>query len=366
MRTMTEEIEIPLGAFDSETVAWTYTIPEGFTAKIEDGKIIVEKMEGDDERIREWIIGFLKNEIDDNELTSWGVEKAKKAIAWLEKQKEHDMLNSTQLIAKWKEEKAILKEKDLRGHPWRLAYNAFMDGFCYGLHVKQKEQKTAEYNQEYREEDLQTRVAFYTYKDEPTVLYLSNLFVEEASRGAHFGTRILRGAERLAEVIGASTIRLKVKQDSPANTWYRKHGYGYMTFEDGYDWLEKNLEYMKPNKQEWSEEDTFMLTAIIQTLERFGGRGTTGMQIDWLKSLHPQPKQEWSEEDERYLNQFEYALKSNSLMTRNLIDWALEHIKPQLHWKPSEEQIRELKYAISGCSFETDVLDSLYSDLKKL
>ncbi len=36
-------IEIPFGAFDSETIGWTYTIPEGFTAKIEDGKIVVEK-----------------------------------------------------------------------------------------------------------------------------------------------------------------------------------------------------------------------------------------------------------------------------------------------------------------------------------
>lgn len=90
-----------------------------------------------------------------------------------------------------------------------------------------------------REEELQTRFAFYTYKDEPGVLYLSNLFVEEASRNAGFGTRILHAAEKVAETIGASSIRLKVKQDSPANAWYRKHGYGYMTFEDGYDWLEK-------------------------------------------------------------------------------------------------------------------------------
>lgn len=44
-------IEIPFGAFDSETIGWTYTIPEGFTAKIEDGKIIVEKKESNDERI---------------------------------------------------------------------------------------------------------------------------------------------------------------------------------------------------------------------------------------------------------------------------------------------------------------------------
>jgi hypothetical protein len=41
---------------------------------------------------------------------------------------------------------------------------------------------------------------------------------------------------------------------SPANSWYRKHGYGYMTFEGDYDWLEKTLEYMKP-KQEQPEVD---------------------------------------------------------------------------------------------------------------
>lgn len=40
---------------------------------------------------------------------------------------------------------------------------------------------------------------------------------------------------------------------------------------------------------EWSEEDELMILTIIQTLEMLGGRGTTGMQIDWLKSLRPQP-----------------------------------------------------------------------------
>lgn len=64
-------------------------------------------------------------------------------------------------------------------------------------------------------------------------------------------------------------------------------------------WLEKQKE-QKP--AEWSEEDELMRLAVIQTLESFGGRGTTAMQIDWLKSLKPQPKQEWSEEDERMLS----------------------------------------------------------------
>ena len=119
--------------------------------------------------------------------------------------------------------------------------------------------------------------------------------MEETSRNHGFGTRILKAAEKAAEAIGAITICLKVKQDSPANAWYRKRGYGYVAFEDGYDWLEKNLEYLKPVKQEWSEEDELMRTTVIQTLERFGGCGTTGMQIDWLKSLRPS----WKPSEER-------------------------------------------------------------------
>lgn len=126
---------------------------------------------------------------------------------------------------------------------------------CIAYLEKQKEQKPA-WSEDYREEDIQTRFAFYTYKDDPGVLYLSNVFVEETSRNHGFGTRILKAAEKAAEAIGAIKICLKVKQDSPANAWYRKHGYGYVAFDDGYDWLEKNSEYLKPAQPaEWSEED---------------------------------------------------------------------------------------------------------------
>lgn len=100
---------------------------------------------------------------------------------------------------------------------------------------------TESWNEDYNEEDLQTRFAFYTYKDEPGVLYLSNLFVEEASRNRGLGTKILKAAEKVAETIGASSIGLRVKQDSPVNAWYRKNGYGYVASDDGYDWLEKIL-----------------------------------------------------------------------------------------------------------------------------
>lgn len=71
---------------------------------------------------------------------------------------------------------------------------------------------------------------------------------------------------------------------------------------------------------EWSEEDELMRTAVIQTLKMFGGRGTTEMQIDWLKSLRPQP-----------------------------------------HWKPSKVQMKALNEVAND-----GVLLDLFNDLLKL
>lgn len=81
---MKEFIEIPFGARDSETLGWEYNIPEGYTASIENGKIVVKKEESKDEKIRKEIIVYLST-VDDKELIpyeSW--------IAWLEKQKGTD------------------------------------------------------------------------------------------------------------------------------------------------------------------------------------------------------------------------------------------------------------------------------------
>lgn len=48
-------------------------------------------------------------------------------------QQEQQMPDSTQLIAEWKKEKAVLEQKDFRGDAERMAYNAFLDGFVKGL-----------------------------------------------------------------------------------------------------------------------------------------------------------------------------------------------------------------------------------------
>lgn len=46
---------------------------------------------------------------------------------------EQPMPDSTQLIAEWEKEKAVLKQKDFRGDAERMAYNAFLDGFVKGI-----------------------------------------------------------------------------------------------------------------------------------------------------------------------------------------------------------------------------------------
>lgn len=187
----------------------------------------------------------------------------------------------------------------------------------------------------YEEDKLLTRFAFYTYKDEDGVLYLSNVFVEETSRNKGFGTKILQAAEKVAETIGAITIRLKAKQNSQANDWYCKHGYGYLTSEGEYDWLEKNLEYLKPAKPaEWSDKDESYLQTVINEME-----------------VNKKEAREY--EHKKY---------------DTIILW-LKSLRPQTHWKPSEEQMKWLKDVIETVPMtcrQQVPLESLYNDLKKL
>lgn len=79
---MKEFIEIPFGAKDSELCGWEYTIPEGFVASIENGKIVVKKEENKDEKIRNEICIYIgaKQDISLDTHNRW--------LTWLEKQGE--------------------------------------------------------------------------------------------------------------------------------------------------------------------------------------------------------------------------------------------------------------------------------------
>lgn len=126
--------------------------------------------------------------------------------------------------------------------------------------------------------------------------------------------------------------------------WWKRLGDvtpGFSTEEEMLAWLEKQKLYPDttariPQKPaEWSEEDEKMIDKVaaslvteIELLQRGGFErapiSTIKKEIEWVKSLRPN------------------------------------------HWKPSEEQILNLRYVISGCSYDIEPLVELEEQLKKL
>lgn len=121
--------------------------------------IFPELRESEEERIRKELINFILYRAGRVLLDK---ETEHRFVAYLEKQKESPMPNSTELIEMWDAEREMLKEKDLRGDTWRIAQNAFMDGFARGTCVKfekQKEQKPANNYLEWR------NIVYYVLKE---------------------------------------------------------------------------------------------------------------------------------------------------------------------------------------------------------
>lgn len=115
---------------------------------------------------------------------------------------------------------------------------------------------------------------------------------------------------------------------------------------------------MENANSSWSEEDEKMLRTIISD----GSRGVEldSKQISWLKSLRPQSKQMISEDTEVLMTKLINLLKSyrigeetattlanriaDTYGTQRYMDGLCDSGK--LHWKPSEEQMESLAYAI--------------------
>ena len=99
--------------------------------------------------------------------------------------------------------------------------------------------------------------------------------------------------------------------------------------------------------------------------------------VNCLKSLkdrvQPQPKQEWSEEDERLFQiVIDILDRENHLGNISHTDLIacvkkLKSLRPQSLWKPSNEQIEALDFAVDCIVWDKrKVLKELLEQLKKL
>ena len=137
---------------------------------------------------------------------------------------------------------------------------------------------------------------------------------------------------------------------------------------DEKDWLKSLKDRMQP-KLEWSEEDEVKINRIVACLENLNVADNDILlkDVDWLKSLRPQPKQEWSQND---IEMVDWLIRSCEKEHEELCndkyghqdivsdlkrdcrkkwDW-LESLKnrviPKNQWKPSDEQIKAIQTAI--------------------
>lgn len=157
-----------------------------------------------------------------------------------------------------------------------------------------------------------------------------------------------------------------------------------VTYDDVEAWLEKQKE-QKP--VEWSEEDKEMLMRCIAAIPVQGDEIMPTSYLNklrnWLEFLperfNPPPKQEWSETDEKMLTGIiergsVQVPPYTTALREEQIEWLMNRLKslrPQPHWKPSEEQIEALKFAVKlykDTHFENnhEKIVSLYEQLKKL
>lgn len=124
-------------------------------------------------------------------------------------------------------------------------------------------------------------------------------------------------------------------------------------------------------------EDERIRKALIEVFKKKLERGYEWVEygipnrsvLDWLEKQIEQQPAEWSEEDERIMNNCIGYIKASCLDANDLyecIDW-LKSLRPQSHWKPSEEQMEALRAAAyEPYKNRHKLLQELYIDLKKL
>ena len=411
-----QPIEIPFGAKDSELCGFTYTIPDGMEAVIEDGKVIVRKKESDDERIRNFLISKME-EVGN----VWKEYSAKDIIAWLEKQG-----NQEQLYIRFGEIPTDEKSKIYQGEievgteNGVSVYPAFKTSegdIVLGLSLPIT--KTTLYTQqhliEYDNRPCYLVKGNYVGKDTDGQYLINNVSIiekigcyraKEEKQGEKPNTDFsdLRTWKYIADYVLTRWCGIGQYLDNPylttiAEELQKKY---YLEQEQGEQkqWEpvesvseEDKLYLMKDehNPAEWSEEDDNCLSTIIAEFSKCAGKSVSKDEWmrcnDFLNSLkervQPQQKQEWSAEDERIFHALTRALARISVNTRTdstsvnysfftEINW-LRALKDRFIWKPSEEQMHYLSWIanikLGDSVVEQEVskhLNELYKDLKKL
>ena len=312
----------------------------------------LEKNESEDERIRKEMIDFLKSE---KAFRTIDLPKSEAWVAYLERQKEPNPFSGVSF--------------DYNGH-------------CYGMCARDNGVEITKDGK-----IIYRSVPPFIGQNPVTEEYIANVFEKVGL------AKIVRelGNDALTNAVQSAMIELsqqgKQKEQKPINSAAEALGVS----QKEYNKIVDECIYGEQKEQksaEWSEEDEenfkwfdkfFRAESIM-----LGGRDIPQDKYLWFKSLRPQPKHEWSQEDEKTISFVIDVLRANhpdgffktsaagdihvtGITTEELIK-KLKSLRPQPHWKPSEEQmeaVNRVKKAI-GPGPLYDQLGSLLNDLKKV
>ena len=183
--------------------------------------------------------------------------------------------------------------------------------------------------------------------------------------------------------------------------WLQSNSYTSIAgiqIDDVIDWLEKQgqvkeseiPQFIKEMNKEiinndWGEYDRTMAFTLMRDVDQMSYVSKEGKneRIGWLNSLDEKftsTESTWSEHDEimkthalqiinKYWNSVpdtDYGENEISESCYNWIKSLKDHVHTKKHWKPTDDQLADLKRAIDSYTFEPDYLEELYEDLKKL
>ena len=421
--------EISLGAFDSELMHQEISIPDGFEAVIEGDKIILKKIGSEDERIRDEIIDFLKlphpqfvGKRDHEKWISWLEKRDNQKETLCDKCKKAQPSHSCQDItalgrcyieainASSNKVKPKFKDGDYIKHNKANL-------ICKIISVNNGSYYVENIRTSGRIELFHAEQNFHLWtiadaKDGDVLATLDYILIFEKVLSKDYGVSHCHYG------FGNTTPQFNFNKDD--NWYFGKEAKVYPAtkeqrdllfqkmHEAGYEWDAENLQLTKIlhvkelsdginiDKQklaEWSEEDEKMFRSLhnlIYVVPDCDCDSEKKLELsNWFKSLkgRVQPQYEWSEEEIEKAAQ-EWETKANfspfymtptgvkqDITTHKKsfkagINWFLKFLKgrvqPQNAWKPSDEQLNSLKQAINAFPYETDYLELLYDDLKKL
>ena len=325
----------------------------GNISAIAAGEIFPELKESEDERIRKAIIEALgRQAYSEHILNDWGVSY-EDAIAWLEKQGKTSWRPD-------KEEMGVLYDLcyisgfSLTGEQDRKLTRLYQDlkrVFFNGASFENM--YSVDTSKEFEKQGEQENLCDKCRKEQPShscqdITALERCALERQKERA---PKIIIPKFHIGEYIKPTPYNEKHLIKSINEKGYVLDFDFVVPFKDEDVW-----ELVEQKIITWSEDDENYYQNCLKAMRTYSGKDTPVSK--WIESLkdrvQTQAKQEWSEEDENIRQDIISGLKAQiqsvyahdehgKAQMNNRIDW-LQSLKPQNHWKPSEQNLKDLEW----------------------